>query len=76
MLKLNGKKLEVNSAPASFATITRAWAEGDTLEIEMPFGLRTESMPDNPKRIAVFDGPILLAGDVGWQIRGRRCRYW
>jgi len=28
-------------------------------------GLRTESMPDNFNRIAIFDGPILLAGNLG-----------
>ncbi len=27
--------------------------------------LRTESMPDNPDRIAVFYGPVLLAADLG-----------
>ena len=64
-LKLNGKKLKVESSAASYATIDRKWKDGDRLEIEIPFSLRTESMPDNPKRIAVFDGPILLAGDVG-----------
>jgi len=31
----------------------------------MPLSLRSESMPDNPDRIAIFDGPILLAGDLG-----------
>lgn len=64
-LKFNGKVLEGQSAAASYATIEREWKDGDTLEIEMPFSLRTESMPDNPKRVAVFNGPILLAGDVG-----------
>ena len=64
-VKLNGKKLKLDSAAASFVTIDRKWKDGDTLEIETPFSLRTESMPDNPKRVAVFYGPILLAGDVG-----------
>lgn len=64
-LKLNGKKLNVASSASSYATIEREWKDGDKLEIEMPFNLRTESMADNPRRIAVFDGPILLAGDVG-----------
>ena len=27
--------------------------------------LRTESMPDNPRRIAVFYGPMLLAASLG-----------
>jgi len=28
-------------------------------------GLRLEAMPDNPRRAAIFYGPILLAGDLG-----------
>jgi hypothetical protein len=43
----------------------RPWRTGDRVEIAMPRTLRTESMPDNPKRIAVFYGPTLLAADLG-----------
>lgn len=64
-LKLNGRALRVASQPGSYATIQRRWRSGDVLEVEMPFALRTEAMPDNPKRIALFSGPILLAGNVG-----------
>ena len=31
----------------------------------MPLPLRVETMPDNPRRVAFFKGPILLAGDLG-----------
>ncbi len=64
-LKLNGAKLELASPPQSYVTLDREWKTGDTVEIEMPLSLRTETMPDNPNRVAVFDGPILLAGDLG-----------
>jgi len=64
-VKLNGTKLAVTSTPQGYATVDRQWQTGDRLEIQMPMGLRTESMPDNPKRVALFQGPILLAGDVG-----------
>lgn len=64
-VRLNGKKVDLPNRPASYAIVERTWANGDTLEVEMPFSLRTESMPDNPNRIAIFHGPVLLAGDVG-----------
>ena len=64
-LKLNGTKLDTTSTPQSYAIVDRVWKTDDVLEVEMPMPLRTESMPDNPKRIAVFAGPILLAGDFG-----------
>ncbi|TAL00996.1 MAG: glycosyl hydrolase [Verrucomicrobia bacterium] len=64
-IKLNGRKLNSTSAPQSFITLESTWKNGDTVEIEMPFSLRVEAMPDNPNRIAIFYGPTLLAGDVG-----------
>ncbi|HQT92677.1 MAG TPA: DUF4986 domain-containing protein, partial [Candidatus Kryptobacter bacterium] len=41
------------------------WKNGDVVELDMQLFLRTESMPDNPNRVAVFYGPILLAGNLG-----------
>lgn len=61
-VKVNGEVLGSNSKPASYATIDREWKDGDVVEIKMPMGLRTEAMPDNPRRIALFYGPLLLAG--------------
>lgn len=63
-VKLNGKETETTSRPQSFATLNREWRNGDVVELEMPLGLRIETMPDNPRRIALFDGPILLAGSL------------
>ena len=31
----------------------------------MPMALRVESMPDDPHVVAILDGPIVLAGDLG-----------
>jgi uncharacterized protein len=61
---INGEKSAVDSTPGRYATIERKWKSGDAVTIELPLGLHTESMPDNENRVAVFDGPILLAGDL------------
>lgn len=61
---LNGEKLAVTSTSGGYADIDREWRDGDKLEVDLPLRFHTESMPDNPRRIAVFDGPILLAGDL------------
>lgn len=42
-------------------------AVGDALEIPLPCRLRTEATPDAPERMAVFYGPLLLAGRLGCQ---------
>ncbi|MGC9330089.1 MAG: beta-L-arabinofuranosidase domain-containing protein, partial [Candidatus Hinthialibacter sp.] len=64
-IRLNGNSLEAPSRPGSYITIERTWRNGDALQIAMPMTLRTEAMPDNPNRAAIFYGPILLAGDLG-----------
>jgi DUF1680 family protein len=62
---VNGKEQKIDQEPGSFVNIRRKWKSGDRVEVTIPFSLRTESMPDNPNRIAVFNGPVVLAGDLG-----------
>jgi hypothetical protein len=64
-VKVNGQALAVATKPSSYAEIKRQWKNGDTVEVEFPMVLRTESMPDNPNRIAIFHGPVLLAANLG-----------
>jgi DUF1680 family protein len=64
-LTVSGKKQNINDKPGSYVTIDREWKSGDTVEIRMPMSLRLEAMPDDPKMIALFYGPIALAGDLG-----------
>ncbi len=64
-VSVNGETTEIDAAHGSFAELGRDWADGDTVEITMPMSLRTEAMPDNPNRVAVFYGPILMAGLLG-----------
>jgi DUF1680 family protein len=59
---LNGELQDGDSTTGSYVTIERTWEHGDILEIDMPPALRMEHMPDNPNRVAVFYGPVLLAG--------------
>lgn len=62
---INGKKWEHANSPGSFVAIQRKWKKGDQVEVRFPFSLRLESMPDDPDRVAVFYGPLVLAGDLG-----------
>ena len=43
---------------------TRTWKSGDTVEIAMPFSLRTEGFRDNPHRFAFLNGPLVLCAEV------------
>ncbi len=64
-VKVNGKIISDTTSPSSYCEIKRIWKSGDKVDISFPMALRTEAMPDNPNRIAVFYGPTLLAADLG-----------
>jgi DUF1680 family protein len=63
-LKVNGDKVMNSSTPSSYVTISRTWRTGDTVEIAMPFALRTEGFRDNPKRLAFMHGPVVLSAEA------------
>lgn len=48
-----------------YAAISRKGKTGDRKEIKLEMPVRIDCMPDNPKRIAFFKGPLLLSGDQG-----------
>lgn len=67
-----GVTIRVNGAPVScvrnesgFWVIEHKWKNHDKVEVIMPMDLYTESMPDNPDRVAFLFGPIVLAGQLG-----------
>jgi DUF1680 family protein len=64
-ISVNGEDVLVDTEPSSYAELRRTWKSGDRVEMTCPMPLRTESMPDNEKRIAIFHGPTLLAADLG-----------
>ncbi len=60
-IKVNGK-VQTLTPSAGYYTIKRKWNNGDIVELKLSMGLRTESMADDANKIALFHGPILLAG--------------
>jgi hypothetical protein len=66
-VELNGEPVDARSAPGSFLEVDRTWLHGDTLTVRFPMALRAEAMPDDPSRIAILYGPIVLAGSLGTQ---------
>lgn len=64
-VEINGALQNVAAEPGSFLAIDRTWKDGDEVAVRFPFSLRLEAMPDDEDRIAVFYGPVLLAGDLG-----------
>jgi DUF1680 family protein len=59
---VNGKSLDAAPVPGSYMRIARVWKAGDTVTLEMPMTLHTESFADDPSLQAVLYGPLVLAG--------------
>ena len=64
-ITVNGHGKIVKNEPGSFIPLARKWKNGDRIEVKMPFTLRLESMPDDSLRVALFYGPVALAGELG-----------
>src|ERR1019366_8036090 len=52
--------------------LNRTWENGDTVELVLPKTLHEEVLPDNPRRVALMWGPLVLAGDLGPEERRGR----
>jgi hypothetical protein len=64
-VRVNGRVVEAAPDASGYVPLTREWRDGDLVEIGLPMTLRTEALPGDPKIVAIFDGPILLAGAMG-----------
>ena len=56
---------KVDGRRDGYLAIRRTWRLGDRVVIELPEDLHSEAMPDNESRVALFYGPVLLAGELG-----------
>jgi DUF1680 family protein len=58
---VNGEPEAVTTGPSSFYEVRRTWQD-DTVRLELPKGLWTCPLPDEPDTVAFMDGPVVLAG--------------
>lgn len=63
-IEVNGRAQRLTAADG-YAVVSRTWKTGDRVEVKLPMALRLETMPDEPKRVAVMYGPLVMAGDLG-----------
>jgi hypothetical protein len=67
---VNGASVPVRQLPTGYVAVHRTWRTGDRVDVAFPFTLRLEATPDDPTRVAVFHGPLALAGDLGALVEG------
>jgi uncharacterized protein len=64
-ITVNGQPQQMVMDNTGYITINRKWKAGDKVEINFSLGFYTQAMPDNPNRVALFYGPVVLAGVFG-----------
>ena len=62
---VNGKAQKINPTPSSYVILHGPWKNGDTVDITLPMHLHSEAMSDDPNKIAILYGPVVLAGQLG-----------
>ncbi len=63
-VKVNGDTLHELPRAGSYVELNRTWQNGDRVELVLPKTLRLEPLPDNPDRVAIMWGPLVLAGNL------------
>ncbi len=64
-LLINDKPASVETDKDGYIIIKRTWKNNDKIQLTLSKSLYTESIPDNPNRIAILYGPLVLAGALG-----------
>lgn len=62
---VRGKKYRTEVGENGYYIVKGSFKKGDIIRWDLPMNLYTESMPDNPDRLAFKYGPIVLAGTLG-----------
>src|SRR5512143_1970722 len=73
-IQVNGGTVRDLPPPGAYAELKRRWRNQDTVQVRLPKALRSEPLPDNPRRVALMWGPLVLAGDLGPEQQGGRRR--
>jgi DUF1680 family protein len=62
-VKINDKDMPVQATPGTYLALNRAWEDGDTIELKMPFHFYLSPVMDQPNIASIFYGPVLLAAE-------------
>ncbi len=61
---VNGHPIRSLPEPGTYVEIKQVWKSGDHVALTLPKTLHAEPLPDNPRRVALLWGPLVLAGDL------------
>jgi hypothetical protein len=66
-VKVNGEEVKGLPAPPAYVELDRTWKDGDSVAVTLPKALRLEPTPDDPRRMAILWGPLVLAANLGFE---------
>src|SRR4029077_7497173 len=61
---VNGRPV-IPQREGGYASIRRRWMEGDTVELKLAMRLRAEPVRDDANLVALMQGPMVMAADLG-----------
>jgi DUF1680 family protein len=62
-IAVNGRRVQGDVVPGTFATVHREWSTGDRVELELPMRTRLEPIDSqHPEIVALLHGPLVLFG--------------
>ncbi len=64
-VSVNGEAVLNLPVSGAYVDVKRLWRSGDVVAVVLPKALRLEPLADNPRRVAIMWGPLVLAGDLG-----------
>lgn len=64
-LRINDRPVAVGDRADGYVRVRRRWKPGDRVVLSLPMAVRAEPTPDDPRLVAFFSGPLVLAADLG-----------
>jgi hypothetical protein len=65
VVSVNGMELGRAVEKPGWISVKRRWQKGDVVDVSLPMGLSLYRASDDPSKIAVLYGPIVLAAELG-----------
>ena len=64
-IRINDKPVAIDTKNGDYIRLSGDWKAGDIIKIEMPQDFQLEAAQDDPDMVAIFHGPLALAGELG-----------
>lgn len=62
---INGERVSVDGERGGLIRLAHPWRAGDQIRLDIPQDFRLEAAADDPHRVAVCRGPLVMAGELG-----------